>query len=325
MTLSGFVDLQVNGYAGVDFTSPSLTMAQIESTIQALFQRGTSLFLPTVITTGWDTYTHVLPLLAEAIADPKNRARILGIHLEGPFLSPEDGARGVHPKIHIRPPDRAALEALIELAGGSVRLLTLAPELPGALDLIHWTVERGIIVAIGHTLADSQTIQAAVAAGARLSTHLGNGIPNHIHRHVNPLWAQLAEPALTAMLITDGHHLPADFVRAALAAKGIQRVIVTSDAAPAAGMPPGEYDLFGVQVRLEANGRLHSPVTGTLAGSAATMLDCMNWLAGLGALDEAGLWAVGRDNALRVLGLPLGSFPSGQVHYQHNRFAITKK
>jgi N-acetylglucosamine-6-phosphate deacetylase len=295
----------------------------VRETVRALAQRGTVLFLPTVVTAPWKTYTHTLPILAQAAADPEIGTHIAGVHLEGPFLSPQDGARGVHPKAHLRLPDPGELETLFELSGGTIRLLTLAPELPGALALVQRAVDLGIAVAIGHTMAGSQAVREAVAAGARLSTHLGNGCPNLLHRHENPLWPQLANPNLSAMLITDGHHLPADFVRTVLAVKGSGGAIVTSDAAPAAGLPPGDYELFGLPVRLEASGRLHSPTTQTLAGSAATMLDCMNWLASLAVLDEAGLWAVGRENALAVLGLDSHTIPDGEVCFEDNRFSVS--
>jgi N-acetylglucosamine-6-phosphate deacetylase len=190
--------------------------------------------------------------------------------------------------------------------------------------LIRRAVELGIAVAIGHTMANSQEVREAVAAGARLSTHLGNGCPNLLHRHHNPLWPQLAETNLTSMLITDGHHLPADFVRTVLAVKGPGGVIVTSDAAPAAGLPPGDYELFGLPVRLEASGRLHSPTTQTLAGSAASMLDCMNWLASLKVLDEDELWKVGRDNALAVLGMEPHTVPTGEVLFDNNLFTVVE-
>lgn len=321
MTGSGFVDLQVNGYAGVNFTSPNLTLAQVQSTARMLYQRGTVSFLPTVITAPWELYEHVLPLLARAMSAENDQNQILGIHLEGPYISPRDGARGVHPLAHVRPPSCDEFKTLFNLAQGCIRLLTLAPELPGAIDLIHCASEMGVIVSIGHTLATSQDVQAAVAAGAHASTHLGNGIPTLIERHQNPLWPQLAQPALAALLITDGHHLPADFVRTVLAVKGASHTIITSDAAPAAGLPPGEYEYFGTRTRLEPDGRLHSPQTGTLAGSAATMLQCMNWLAGLDLVDEGGLWNVGRDNALRLLGLEERSFP-GPVVWRGERFHL---
>jgi len=333
---SGFVDLQVNGHAGINFTSPDLTLDQINTTVQALRQRGTIAFLPTVVTTSWETYKHVLPLLAQAISSSENlipptesglsdQSSLLGLHLEGPYISPIDGARGVHPLAHVRPPSCDEFKILFDLSQGQIRLLTLAPELPGALDLIEFAVELGVVVSIGHTMADSQAVQAAVTAGARASTHLGNGCPGLIDRHHNPLWPQIAQSALFALLITDGHHLPADLVRTVAAVKGLAKTIVTSDAAPAAGLPPGDYEYFGVQARLEPGGRLHSPLTGTLAGSASTMLECMNWLASLDILDETSLWAAGRDNALHLLGInppsPPFSLP-GPVEYHRGRFQL---
>lgn len=297
----GFVDLQVNGYAGVNFSSDSLTLAQVLSVTQALAQRGTLAFCPTVITAPPAVYRHVLPVLAEAIRDPRSQGRLLGIHLEGPFISPEDGAVGAHPLDFVRPPSLEEFDALYRLAEGRIVLLTLAPELPGARDLIRHAVSLGVVVSIGHTLADGPAVRAAVDAGARLSTHLGNGCPNLLHRHHNPLWPQLAIGELSAMLITDGHHLPPEVIAAFLAAKGSRRILVTSDSAPAAGCPPGEYAFFGTRALLEPSGRLRNLERDTLAGSAATMFDCMNFLAGLGLLSEAELWQVGRDNPLAVL------------------------
>ncbi len=296
----GWVDLQVNGWAGVDFANPHLTLDQVLQAVRGLRQRGTRAFCPTVVSAAPQTYQRVLPVLAEAIgAEPG----LLGIHLEGPFISPLDGARGAHPAAHIRPPTLAAFDHLYRLAQGKIRLLTLAPELPGALDLIRHAVALGVRVALGHTLATSREIWAAADAGAQLATHLGNGLPAHIPRHHNPLWPLLACPQLSAMLITDGHHLPADFVRVALAVKGPAGVIVTSDASPAAGLPPGDYEFFGTPARLEPDGRLHSPLTGTLAGSSAALGDCLAWLQKQELLDQPGLLRVGRDNPLAALGL----------------------
>lgn len=330
MTPSGFVDLQVNGYAGLNFTSSDLTSEQIQAAAGALFHQGTSAFLATVVTAPWSVYEHALPVLGQAMESAQSQphstgtAWLMGIHLEGPYISPLEGARGVHPLAYIRPPSCDEFKILYDLSRGGIRLLTLAPELPGAPDLVRCAVELGVVVSIGHTLADTTAIQAAVDAGAVFSTHLGNGCPALLDRHHNPLWAQLARPALTAGLITDGHHLPADFVRTVLMVKGAFGTVVTSDAAPAAGLPPGDYEYFGVKSRLEPNGRLHSPQTGTLAGSAATMLQCMNWLAGLEVLDEADLWAVGRDNPLQLLRLPGHTSQPlpGLVLYHAGRFRL---
>lgn len=327
---SGFVDLQVNGCRGVDFSSPNLAEEDIRAATQWLLARGTLAFCPTVITSDIAVYRHVLPLLTRGMAEQyPGTALMPGIHLEGPFISPEDGAVGAHPCEHTRLPTLALFDELYALADGHISLLTLAPELPGALEVIRHAVGLGVIVGIGHTLAGEREIRAAVEAGASLSTHLGNGVPNLLHRHHNPLWPQIAERALGAMLITDGHHLPPAFIRAVLAAKGPGKVIVTSDAAPAAGLPPGDYTFFGTRARLEPPapgavcGRLRNLERDTLAGSAAAMIDCMNHLAGLNVLAEAELWQVGRDNPLAVLGLRREDLPAGPVRFQDGRFNLS--
>ena len=323
--LSGFVDLQVNGYAGVDFSSPDLSLAAVDETSRALYRRATLAFCPTVVTSPEQVYRQALPVLAQAIraqmhSGSSGCSRLAGIHLEGPFISPEEGAVGAHPRQYVRAPSLAVFDELYALAGGHIALLTLAPELPGALDLIRHARACGVTVSIGHTLANADQIMAAVEAGASLSTHLGNGCPNYIHRHHNPLWPQLAAAGLSAMLITDGHHLPPELIAVALAAKGAGHVIVTSDASPAAGCPPGEYTFFGTHALLEPSGRLRNLESDTLAGSSATLLDCMNFLANLGRLDEAALWQVGRDNPLNVLGLSLADLPAGVVTFKNNGF-----
>jgi N-acetylglucosamine-6-phosphate deacetylase len=317
---SGFVDLQVNGYGGVNFSDPALTAEQVSAAADQLARRGTLAFCPTVITAPLEVYRAVLPLLGSLAAG--SGGRLLGIHLEGPFISSEDGAVGAHPRQHVLPPSPALFEELFALSGGQIRLLTLAPELPGAPELIRAAAALGVVVSIGHTLATAREIHAAVEAGARLSTHLGNGCPNLLHRHHNPIWPQLASRDLTAMLITDGHHLPPDLIAAILAAKGPERAVVTSDSAPAAGCPPGEYAFFGTRALLEPSGRLRNLQADTLAGSSAVMLDCMNHLAALNLLDEAGLWQVGRDNPLAVLGLDAASLPPGPVRFTGGRFML---
>jgi len=325
MALSGFVDLQVNGYGGVDFSGPGLNLAAVDQVAQALYRRGTLAFCPTVVTSPIEVYRQTLPVLAEAIRaqarpDGEGRCLLFGIHLEGPFISTEEGAVGAHPRQYVRAPSLALFEELYALAGGQIVLLTLAPELPGAPNLIRHARAYGVTVSIGHTLADARAIQVAIDAGATLSTHLGNGCPNYIHRHHNPLWPQLAAPGVSAMLITDGHHLPPELIAVAVAAKGTGRVIVTSDSSPAAGCPPGEYTFFGTHALLEPSGRLRNLDSDTLAGSSATMLDCMNFLASLGILDETALWQVGRDNQLKILGKSFSALPPGLVSFMNNRF-----
>jgi N-acetylglucosamine-6-phosphate deacetylase len=298
----GWVDLQVNGYAGVDFASPALGVEQVLRAARGLREHGTRAFCPTLVSAAPETYRRVLPVLAEAMESAEG-GELLGIHLEGPFISPVDGARGAHPLAHVRAPSLQVFDQLYRLANGKICLLTLAPELPGALELIRHAVGLGVRVGLGHTLAGSREIWAAAEAGASLATHLGNGLPLHIPRHDNPLWPLLACPALSAMLITDGHHLPADFVRVALAVKGAGGLIVTSDSSPAAGLPPGDYEFFGTPARLEVDGRLHSPLTGTLAGSSLTLGECLAWLEKQRLLDPPALLLAGRDNPLAALGL----------------------
>jgi N-acetylglucosamine-6-phosphate deacetylase len=323
MQPSGFVDLQVNGFGGVNLSSPLLTLAQVAALSAALAGRGTLAFCPTVITSGLDVYRAALPVLARAVrASAGWPCRLLGIHLEGPFISPQEGAVGVHPLQHVRQPSTAFFDELFALAEGTLVLLTLAPEQPGALDLIRHARRLGVRVSIGHTLASAEQIQAAVAAGAALSTHLGNGCPNLLHRHANPIWPQLAAPELSAMLICDGHHLPPDVIAAMLAAKGPARTIITSDAAPAAGCPPGEYAFFGTRVLLEPSGRLRNLERDTLAGSSASLLDCMNYLAGLRLLTEEVLWRVGRDNPLAAVGKSADLLPPGNIIFRSGRFEI---
>jgi len=300
----GWIDLQVNGCAGVDFSSTDLTVEGVQRAARYLRARGTRAFCATLVSADPQTYRRVLQVLAEAVEAAED-GEVLGIHLEGPFISPLDGARGAHPLAHVRPPSLREFDELHRLARGHLRLLTLAPELPGALELIRHAVGMGVRVGLGHTLAGSRDVWAAAEAGASLATHLGNGLPALIPRHDNPLWPLLACPALSAMLITDGHHLPPDVVRVALAAKGVGGVIVTSDSSPAAGLPPGDYEFFGTPARLEPDGRLHSPQSGTLAGSSAVLGECMAWLDGLNLLDGPGLRQVGRENALAALGLTL--------------------
>ena len=300
----GFVDLQVNGFLGFDFSSPQLTMDDIRAVTRGLVERGTGAYCPTVITSPEETYRRNLPLLAAAMREPDMRGRLLGIHLEGPFISPQDGARGAHAREHVRKPDVGFFDELQRLAEGNVVLLTVAPEVEGALDLIRHVVSRRprVSVGIGHSLASRKHIAAAVEAGARFSTHLGNGIPSSINRHDNPVWPQMAEDRLSAFLITDGHHLPDDFIKVALRAKGVSRCIVTSDSASVGGLPAGEYESLGQKVVLEPSGKLRCADSEYLAGSSACMLQCMNRVASLGVLKPKELARIGRGNPLELIG-----------------------
>ena len=303
MKIPGIVDLQVNGYKGVNFSGSDLTESDFMQACRQYFAAGTTAFLPTVITSPEDVYKHNLPIIAKAIKSKEFGSCLLGIHLEGPFISPEEGARGAHNRQWIRKPDIGFLKNLLEWADGTVRVITIAADAPGAEELAQYAVEQQITVSLGHHLANQQDLQKLTCAGATALTHLGNGVPAVLPRHNNPIWAALADDELTAMVITDGHHLPASLIKTIVRAKGPQRCIVVSDAAPQAGLPPGKYDMSGTAVILQDDEKLHDPTTGYLAGSSATLLQCMNHLASLKLLSADELVAMGFYNPLKLIGL----------------------
>jgi N-acetylglucosamine-6-phosphate deacetylase len=224
---------------------------------------GVTRFLPTLITSSLETFS----ACARTIARTSHPA-IAGIHMEGPYLSPEDGPRGAHLRAFVRGADADDLRRRQEAADGRIRLVTVAPEAPGVLKVIERLVGSGVRVAIGHTGATPAQIADAVSAGATLSTHLGNGCAQVLPRHPNVIWEQLADDRLMASFIVDGHHLPPATVKSMVRAKTPGRSILVTDAIAAAGMPPGRYTLGGLVVELSATGRVAAPGAPNLAGSA---------------------------------------------------------
>ena len=312
MRIPGLIDLQVNGFNGVDFSGEDLTKADFTRACRELLNAGTTAFLPTLITSPAAIYERSLPVIAKVIAGQEFQERVPGIHLEGPFLSPVEGARGAHNPEWIRKPDVTYLERLITLAEGRVRLLTLAADQDGAEELARWATSRGVTVSLGHHMADEGDLERLVAVGAKALTHLGNGAPALLPRHQNPIWAGLANDDLSAMIIADGHHLPAALLKTIIRAKGPERCIVVSDASPLAGLAPGEYDSMGAKVRLEANGKLYNPATGYMAGSSATILTCANHLASLGIVSPGELIRMCFYNPLRLIGISPSRIPLGE-------------
>lgn len=299
----GWVDLQVNGYLGVDYSGESLTEPEFLDTAGKLIAQGVDRFLPTVITSSEQVYRRNLPLLARAARSPALRGRIPGLHLEGPFLCPSPGAIGAHNPGWVQPADPARLDRLQEWAEGSIRLLTVAADLPGVTELIRHAVSMGIVVSLGHHLADERQVFKAAEAGARLLTHLGNGVPNQLPRHENPIWAGLACDGLTAMVIPDGHHLPDSILKIIFRVKGPDRVIAVSDQSSIAGFPPGRYTALGNLAVLEPSGRLHNPEKQCLVGSAQTLPICMKRLEDAPWLNADDRNRIGRRNPLKILGL----------------------
>lgn len=261
-----FLDLQVNGYAGVDFNDPSTPGERVLGALQALRASGVTQVLPTLISAPRERFARCAQALIQTDAPS-----IVGLHMEGPYISPQEGARGAHRSEDIAPASLDDFKRRQEAAQGRVRLVTLAPEVKGALPLIEYLCEQHIRVAIGHTAASPEEIRDAVRAGATLSTHLGNGCAQMLRRHPNFLWEQLAADELLASFIVDGHHLPAATVKAMVRAKTPERVILVTDATAAAGQPPGEYKLGEVTVRVDDTGRVGVPGQPNLAGSALSM------------------------------------------------------
>jgi N-acetylglucosamine-6-phosphate deacetylase len=261
-------DLQINGALGVAFTSDRLSPQHVIRVTDVVRERGVAAFCPTVITHSFSTMAHALRTIRAACeATPEIEQAAPVIHLEGPYLSPDDGPRGAHPRGHIRPPDWDEFRRFQEAAGGRVRLVTLAPEWPDCLRLIERLVEAGVVVALGHTAANGPRIRDAVTAGARLSTHLGNGAHAVLPRHDNYIWEQLAEDRLWSSVISDGQHLPPAVVRSIVRVKTPARTILTCDASSLAGMPPGSYREWEQELEVLAEGKIVVKGSGYLAGS----------------------------------------------------------
>lgn len=277
----GLIDLQINGYQGFDLNADGLTADTVIQLARSVLATGTTTFLPTIITASEEKIiANLCEIAAARKLDPVLRHMVPGVHVEGPHLSAEDGARGAHPREHIRPPSIAEFDRWQHACGDLVKLVTLSPHFAEATGYIAALREREILVAIGHTHASIEQIRAAVDAGATLSTHLGNGVGDPLPRHPNLLWTQLAEDRLTATLIADGHHLPEDTLKVMLRAKGLDRVVLVSDTVALGGMPPGLYETpVGGLVELTVDGRLSLPGTRFLAGSVVPLKDAVARLA----------------------------------------------
>lgn len=267
----GLIDLQVNGFAGVDFNDPEAPLEEIARAIRDIRSTGVTRFFPTVITGSPHRMIGAFARLARAKRELSEGSSIAGIHVEGPFISPDDGPRGAHPREHVRPPDRQEFLRMQEAAEGNIRLVTLAPETPEAIALIEFLVERGVVVSLGHTAAAAGQIRGAIKAGATMSTHLGNGAHSILPRHPNYIWEQLAADELYASFIADGIHLPPSFVKCALRAKGIDRSVLVTDATSPANCQPGRYRLGDMEVELTPENRVQITGTDRLAGSALRM------------------------------------------------------
>ena len=264
----GFIDVQINGYAGVSFTDADLDKAGIRKATEGLWREGVTTYLPTIITADGATIIANLKVLKQSLGDAQLANTIPGFFLEGPYISPHDGFRGAHNADFVRSPDWAEFQSFIDASGKKLIKTTIAPESDGAMEFIEKCTNAGIVVAIGHHNGSSDQIHEAAQKGAWISTHLGNGCANMIHRHNNPLWAQMADDRLTPTVIADGFHLNADELSVFYKVKGPDNLMLISDITKLAGLPPGEYDWNGKTVLLTPEGKLRLPDLDVLAGAS---------------------------------------------------------
>jgi N-acetylglucosamine-6-phosphate deacetylase len=261
----GLIDIQINGYNGIDFSDPDLTTEDLKKIVKGLWEVGVTTVLATVTTNDHEHLMNAFKALSIALADPTISMSVPGFHLEGPYISPVQGFRGAHPEKYIRLPDLQEFKQYQQAASNMIRLITVAPEFDGSIPLIRYCADNDIVVSLGHHNGTAEQITAAVDAGASLVTHLGNGCANMIHRHNNPIWPQLAEDRLSASIITDGFHLNKEEVQTFYKVKGDELTILVSDAVDLAGLPPGEYTRWGGTVVLTPD-VVKFPAENVLAG-----------------------------------------------------------
>lgn len=311
--IPGLVDLHFHGCRGEDFSDATPDGLQVMADYE--LSRGVTYICPAGMTLGEDQLMRICRNAAEHRKHAAHGAELVGIHLEGPFLS--EAKKGAQNGAYLHAPDAAMLHRLQEAAGGLVKLVTLAPELPGSLEFIH--AAEGITVSIGHTTADYETACMALDAGARHVTHLYNAMPPFTHRAPGVIGAAFDRPDTRVELICDGVHIHPSVVRATFRLFGAERVILISDSLRAAGMPDGQYTLGGQDIIVKGNrGTLMDGVT--LAGSVTDLMGCLrqavqfgipvadavraasyNPAQVLGILDRAGSLEVGKEASLVLL------------------------
>jgi N-acetylglucosamine-6-phosphate deacetylase len=272
-TRSGYFDLQVNGYAGVDFNSDGVTADQLHHVCEKLEADGIAAILATVITADVDRMCNRLSsLLALREGDPLARRIIAGFHIEGPFLNETPGYRGAHPEKHIIPADPDVMNRLLDAAGGMTKIVTLAPERDPNLRVTRLLASKEIVISAGHTDASLDELNAGIDAGLSMFTHLGNGCPQLLPRHDNIIQRALSlSDRLWLTFIADGAHVPWPALKNYLRAAGLDRCIVVTDAISAAGLGPGRYTLGDWDLLIGEDRVARAPDGSHLVGSAGTM------------------------------------------------------
>lgn len=274
---AGMIDVQHNGYLGHSFADLKCTVQQIKDIIYANWKTGTTHFYPTIYTNTDEVYMHALRTINEAAQDPNFGRAILGVHVEGPYLSPEDGPRGSHMREFIRPPNLAEFRKWHDASGKRIRLVTVAPEVAGGMDFIRAARKLKVKVALGHHNATGAQIQEAVAAGADMVTHLGNGAHRMVNRFHNYIFQQLAEDRLYAGIIADGEHLPDPVLKIFFRTKPRSKIVLVSDVVSLGGLPAGKYMREdGQAVRILESGRVENDDdSGNLAGAGVLLDHCI--------------------------------------------------
>ena len=307
----GLIDIQVNGYMGVDFSDQELNSDMMHEATFALWKEGVTTYLPTLTTRDHERLAKSFSLLAEALDDESISMSIPGFHLEGPYISPVKGYRGAHPEQHIRLPDWNEFSELQEKAHQGIKLITVAPEMEGAVPFIKKCDESGVVVSLGHHNGSPEIIEQAVTAGASFSTHLGNGCANEINRHHNPLWPQLSHDGLSISIIADGSHLTKEEVRTFYKVKGPERTIIVSDALSFAGLPLGEYEKDG-ETYLLTSEVVKFPSENVLAGAALPLSKCIGNVLSYTGCNLGDAIRMASTNPARLMGLDhLGEIKEG--------------
>ena len=308
-----FCDVQINGCEGISFNSEALSYEQVRHVVATCRKHGIAQLCPTLVTASHDALLHGFRTLRAACERDSGLARaIVGIHLEGPYISPDDGPRGAHPKAHVRPADWEEFCRFQDAAHGMIRMVTIAPETPGAIAFIEKATASGVIVALGHTGATGAVIRDAIEAGARISTHLGNGAHAMLPRHDNYIWEQLADDRLWASVIADGHHLPDTLLRCIARVKSPSRLILTCDASPLAGSPPGSYRQWEHTFEVLPTGKIVVAGTPYLAGSWAFTDLCVKNMLRLGETSLADTMDMASNRPRELLGLPPRRIEAGE-------------
>jgi N-acetylglucosamine-6-phosphate deacetylase len=312
--------LQVNGFGGVDFNAETLDAEVHDHALEAMLATGVTSCLPTIITASADDLAARFQALDRAVlASRLGPVMVPGYHLEGPFLNPGEGYHGCHPARVMIAPDVDLVQSLERRLKLPILLITIAPELPGSEAFVRTMTAAGKVVAIGHSAADAAAIARTAAAGAQLSTHLGNGLPRILPKLDNAIFAQLAEDRLYASFIADGIHLPRAALKVMLRAKGMERSILVTDAVSAAAAEPGLYPFAGMTVEFTKDGSVRVPGSPSLAGSGLTLDQAVRNLVAWGLASRVDAIRMASANPASLMSLTLArhrrTLTSGAVEW----------